>query len=162
CNSKGMQWIRKRRGNPYSLLTFMLPKADGCGTGLQLSAKEVVLGRPDIIPSLPKRKSSRYPSEFAYYCCEMISDRTRWDPFISELNYLSNKKMEEGRPRTLSSTPVHLGLVFLSDHLLFSCRWSPLLQHGIHVCQWNEVMKPAFFPVSPRTTTKQTCRLSLF
>lgn len=27
----------------------MLPNADGCGTGLQLSAKDVVLGRPDMI-----------------------------------------------------------------------------------------------------------------
>jgi hypothetical protein len=27
----------------------MLPKAEGCCTGLQLSAKEVVLGRPDMI-----------------------------------------------------------------------------------------------------------------
>ena len=34
----------------YLLLTFMLPKAEGCGTGLQLSAKDVVLGRPDMIP----------------------------------------------------------------------------------------------------------------
>lgn len=39
--------VRKR----YLLLTFMLPNADGCGTGLQLSAKEVVLGRPDIFQS---------------------------------------------------------------------------------------------------------------
>lgn len=30
----------------------MLPKAEGCGTGLQLSAKDVVLGRPDMIQSL--------------------------------------------------------------------------------------------------------------
>lgn len=30
----------------------MLPNADGCGTGLQLSAKDVVLGRPDMIQSL--------------------------------------------------------------------------------------------------------------
>jgi hypothetical protein len=29
----------------------MLPNAEGCGTGLQLSAKEVVLGRPDMIRS---------------------------------------------------------------------------------------------------------------
>lgn len=36
----------------YLLLTFMLPKAKGCGTGLQLSAKDVVLGRPDMIQSL--------------------------------------------------------------------------------------------------------------
>lgn len=36
----------------YLLLTFMLPKAEGCGTGLQLSAKDVVLGRPDMIQSL--------------------------------------------------------------------------------------------------------------
>lgn len=36
----------------YLLLTFMLPKAEGCGTGLQLSAKDVVLGRPDMIRSL--------------------------------------------------------------------------------------------------------------
>lgn len=35
----------------YLLLTFMLPKAEGCGTGLQLSAKDVVLGRPDMIQS---------------------------------------------------------------------------------------------------------------
>lgn len=33
------------------LLTFIEPKAEGCGTGLQLSAKEVVLGRPDMIQS---------------------------------------------------------------------------------------------------------------
>lgn len=45
---------RKRRW--YSLLTFMLPKEEGCGTGLQLSAKEVVLGRPDIFP--PQRPPS--------------------------------------------------------------------------------------------------------
>lgn len=38
-------------GKCYLLLTFMLPNADGCGTGLQLSAKEVVLGRPDIFQS---------------------------------------------------------------------------------------------------------------
>lgn len=36
----------------YLLLTFTLPKAEGCGTGLQLSAKDVVLGRPDMIRSL--------------------------------------------------------------------------------------------------------------
>lgn len=37
----------------YLLLTFMLPKAEGCGTGLQLSAKDVVLGRPDMIRRSP-------------------------------------------------------------------------------------------------------------
>lgn len=31
----------------------MLPKAEGCCTGLQLSAKEVVLGRPDMITLFP-------------------------------------------------------------------------------------------------------------
>lgn len=36
----------------------MLPKAEGCCTGLQLSAKEVVLGRPDMVsPALPQRRS---------------------------------------------------------------------------------------------------------
>lgn len=40
---------RTEDGNQYSLLTFMLPKAEGCCTGLQLSAKEVVLGRPDMV-----------------------------------------------------------------------------------------------------------------
>lgn len=36
---------------PYLLLTFILPNAEGCGTALQLSANEVVLGRPDIFQS---------------------------------------------------------------------------------------------------------------
>lgn len=32
----------------------MLPNAEGCGTGLQLSAKDVVRGRPDMmIPTIP-------------------------------------------------------------------------------------------------------------
>lgn len=45
-------------GAGYSRLTFMLPKAEGCCTGLQLSAKEVVLGRPDMVsPALPQRRS---------------------------------------------------------------------------------------------------------
>lgn len=43
-----------------SVLTFMLPNADGCGTGLQLSAKEVVLGRPDIFQSeIPRVSQSK-------------------------------------------------------------------------------------------------------
>lgn len=41
-------------GGGYLLLTFMLPNAEGCGTGLQLSAKDVVRGRPDMmIPTIP-------------------------------------------------------------------------------------------------------------
>lgn len=50
----------------------MLPNAEGCCTGLQLSAKEVVLGRPDMVsifpPSLagstPLSSSSSFPFLF--------------------------------------------------------------------------------------------------
>lgn len=46
-----------------SLLTFMLPKAEGCCTGLQLSAKEVVLGRPDMMALL----DSPFPSLILFF-----------------------------------------------------------------------------------------------
>lgn len=56
-------------GGGYLLLTFMLPKAEGCGTGLQLSAKDVVLGRPDMIRS---RWFSLSPGE----TCGLLNGRT--------------------------------------------------------------------------------------
>lgn len=46
---QGRRGSHPRRAAGYSRLTFMLPKAEGCCTGLQLSAKEVVLGRPDMV-----------------------------------------------------------------------------------------------------------------
>lgn len=70
----------------YLLLTFMLPKADGCGTGLQLSAKEVVLGRPDIFQSeVPRVSQSKIRSVVLN---ESVS--TRGKQFASDLNNKEN------------------------------------------------------------------------
>lgn len=52
-----------------SLLTFMLPKAEGCCTGLQLSAKEVVLGRPDMITLFPNHLFSFLPPFLPFVLC---------------------------------------------------------------------------------------------
>lgn len=54
--------------NQYLLLTFMLPNAEGCCTGLQLSAKEVVLGRPDMITLFPNHLLF-LPSSSSSFCC---------------------------------------------------------------------------------------------
>lgn len=43
----------------------MLPKAEGCCTGLQLSAKEVVLGRPDMM--IPLSDSPSLPSFLLFF-----------------------------------------------------------------------------------------------
>jgi len=60
----------------------MLPKAEGCGTGLQLSAKEVVLGRPDIFQSeIPRVSQSKIR---LFVLNESVS--THWNQFISYLN----------------------------------------------------------------------------
>lgn len=70
-------WVR----NQYSLLTFMLPNAEGCCTGLQLSAKEVVLGRPDMVSlSLPLITSPPFflsPSSLPGGWCACLSLRWR-------------------------------------------------------------------------------------
>ena len=47
----------------------MLPKAEGCCTGLQLSAKEVVLGRPDMITLFPNHLFSFLPPFLPFVLC---------------------------------------------------------------------------------------------
>lgn len=88
----------------------MLPNADGCGTGLQLSAKEVVLGRPDIFQSeIPRVSQSKIRSVVLN---ESVS--THGKRFASDLN---NK--ENGAKATRLSAIVffsELSSVSLSDH----------------------------------------------
>lgn len=100
----------------YLLLTFMLPNAEGCGTGLQLSAKEVVLGRPDIFQSeIPRVSQSKIRSVVLN---ESVS--THGKQFASDL---IRKMVREqlGCPRSFSSVSsqasrfqiIFLGIAFL-------------------------------------------------
>lgn len=87
----------------------MLPNAEGCGNGLQLSAKEVVLGRPDIFQSeIPRVSQSKIRSVVLN---ESVS--THGKQFASDLN------KENGAKATRLSAIVffsELSSVSLSDH----------------------------------------------
>jgi len=88
----------------------MLPNADGCGTGLQLSAKEVVLGRPDIFQSEIPRVSQSNIRLFVFN--ESVS--THGNQFISHLN--NKKKCPTVRGSLAVVFFSELSTVSLSEH----------------------------------------------
>lgn len=100
----------------------MLPKAEGCCTGLQLSAKEVVLGRPDMV-SLPLCPNGDHLSPLPAFALRLAPAGPPAAPLLAQLQETGGTRHMKRRdpPFPPRGSPLPSRSLSPSGCFFFSC-----------------------------------------